>query len=108
VEYGRLPGAVRADQGEDLPLGDLEAEPAQRVEAAEADREIFDAEHRLLGIEPVRQRREVPLLDADPQPSLLRLVVGADRERRQDAALVALDRLERRDQRLARQVPAGA
>jgi hypothetical protein len=47
VEHGRLAGAVGADQREDLPIADLEAEPAQRREAAEADREIFDTEHRL-------------------------------------------------------------
>src|SRR3989454_12042122 len=31
---------------EDLSLGDPEAEPAERVEAAEADGEVFDAEHQ--------------------------------------------------------------
>ena len=46
VEDGRLAGAVGADQREDLSIADLDAELAQGGEAAEADREIFDAEHR--------------------------------------------------------------
>src|SRR5262249_19762413 len=46
VEDGRLAGAVGTDQREDLSLPHLEPEPAQRREAAEADREILDAEHR--------------------------------------------------------------
>jgi hypothetical protein len=46
VEHGRLAGAVGADQREDLSIADLDAELAQGGEAAEADREIFDAEHR--------------------------------------------------------------
>jgi len=46
VEHGRLARAVGADQREDLPIADLEAQLAQRGEAAEADREVLDTEHR--------------------------------------------------------------
>src|SRR5207248_10254668 len=59
-------------------------------------------------LEPVRQRLEASLLDADPESLLLRLVVGADRERRQDAAVEVADVFERADQRLAREGAAGA
>src|SRR5262249_12671775 len=62
----------------------------------------------LLGLEPVRHRLEASLLDAHPEPLLLRLLVGNDRARRQDSALESLDRLERRHQRLTRQAATGA
>jgi len=46
LEQGGLARAVGPDQREDLALGDLKAEPAQRVESAEADREVANLEHR--------------------------------------------------------------
>src|SRR2546427_762370 len=52
----------------------------------------------LLGLEPVGKRLEAALLHAYPEPLLLGLVARTDRERRQDAALVATDPLERRDE----------
>src|SRR5207247_10713359 len=62
----------------------------------------------LLGLEPVGKRLEAALLDAYPEPLLLRLVARTDRERRQNAALEATDPLERRDEPRARQVLACA
>jgi len=46
VEDGRLPGAVGADQREDLAPRRVEAHAAERGEPAEGDGEILDAEQR--------------------------------------------------------------
>src|SRR2546429_6888466 len=109
VKDRRLPRPVGADQRHDLPRGDLDGEATQRGEAAEADREVLDAEHRaLLGPEPVGELLEAAPLHAHPEPLPLGLVVRADRDRRQDAALESTDPLERDDESLAREAAARA
>src|SRR5690242_5172319 len=62
----------------------------------------------LLGLEPVRQLLEVALVDLHPETLALRLVVGADRQWRQDPAVPALQPFQRGHECLAREVLAGS
>ena len=45
VERGAFARAVGADEGDDLPGGHIKADAAQRVDAAVANRQVFDGEH---------------------------------------------------------------
>jgi hypothetical protein len=45
VERRRLAGAVRADDADDLPLAELDADVARRLDAAEADGEAPGLKH---------------------------------------------------------------
>jgi hypothetical protein len=45
LEQGRLPGAVRPDDRDELPLINRQRHPAQRGEPAIADRQILDFKH---------------------------------------------------------------
>src|SRR4029077_18554911 len=47
VEHRRLAGAVRADDGADLAFADVEGDIAQRFDAAERKRHVFDRQDRL-------------------------------------------------------------
>src|SRR3989475_13043837 len=58
--------------------------------------------------EPVGELLEAAPLHAHPEPLPLGLVVRADRDRRQDAALESTDPLERDDESLAREAAARA
>ena len=49
VDERRLAGAVGADQADELALADLEADVAQRVHAAEVDRQPLGGQHRRSG-----------------------------------------------------------
>src|SRR4029077_14070589 len=42
VEQRGLAGTVRSDEGADVPLLDLEAQPIERDDTTEADAQIFD------------------------------------------------------------------
>src|SRR5262249_23305701 len=44
VEHRRLAGAVRADDGADLALADVERHVGERLDAAERERDVFDRE----------------------------------------------------------------
>ena len=44
IEESGLAGAVRADDREDLALGDVERDAVDRLEAAELDRDVFERE----------------------------------------------------------------
>src|SRR5687768_1976059 len=46
VERGRLPGAVGADQADDLAGGDVEGHAVERDDAAEATGDVLDREER--------------------------------------------------------------
>src|SRR6185295_6196737 len=61
----------------------------------------------LVGLQPVGELLEAALLHRHPETLALRLVVGADSDRRQDAAVPALDPLERGDEAVARERAAG-
>src|SRR5712671_6059014 len=47
VEHGRLAGAVRADDGADLALADVEGHVGERLDAAESERDALDRQQRL-------------------------------------------------------------
>src|SRR5512132_897550 len=88
----------------------LTADSARRPpKSMERSSTVSSATPGLFRLEPVRERLEPSLLDADPESLRLRLVVGADRHRGQDAAaLEALHALEGGDEAVARQRLAGA
>src|SRR5690606_32968287 len=46
VEHGGLAGAVRADDGPDLPLADVEGDVGDRLHAAEGQRDVVDDQQR--------------------------------------------------------------
>ena len=74
VEHGRLAGAVRADDGADLALPDVEADVGQRGDAAKAQADAVDREEHLIEAaragpraRPVRRRAAIAL--AIPPPA---------------------------------------
>ena len=48
VQHRRLAGAVRADDGADLALADVEGDVAQRLHAAERQRDVLDREQHIV------------------------------------------------------------
>src|SRR5262249_58585830 len=61
-----------------------------------------------IGLDPVRERREMPLLYAHPESLLLGVVVRTDRDRGHDAGVKALDALEGTHEPVAGEKPARA
>ena len=63
-EERRLPRAVRADDPEDVALGDVEVDGGERQQSAEALREMADGEQRVSGhaatVQSVAPRRRAP------------------------------------------------
>ena len=49
VEHRRLAGAVRADDGADLALADVEGDVAQRLDAAERQRHVLERQQNVAG-----------------------------------------------------------
>jgi len=56
LDGGRLAGAVRAEEGEDLPSRDLEVDACHSFECAVALSETTDAHHGVHGRDPSRVR----------------------------------------------------
>ena len=64
VEHRGLAGAVRADDGADLALADIERDVGDRLHAAERERDVLDREQHVAGRDVVAR----PALSCRPSP----------------------------------------
>src|ERR671931_259288 len=73
IEAGRLAGAVRADQREELALGEREAHVVDRLHAAEGLAQVAHLEERLHVAKRFAQRAMVPAMPSGKRSTSTRI-----------------------------------